>query len=568
MFAKRQRQYENMNLPKDKRFRANVSELFLDNTISADRALSLFEDAQAAGTRHIHDLAKPHPYKSKSHFRKNAARDLRRRLLKGSAWPELYYTDIRVWDIPTQSERTVTCPMMLPHEILNCLCQSNSLDEMLSCSSMSNRAAEHLRKMKEQPKVSNAAGLGLWIDGAPCNWDRTQSLECITLSFPGLQGSNKNIRVPITVLNRRFIIKDQTFEDILEVLSWSFICLSNGRFPLRRHDGSSWGHTDKQRRKDAGQSLLCSAFLVEMRGDWKMFAEILKVPVYNTKSGCCCKCNIKYDSIREFNSNASWRQIENRLSHWQFVNRVLQSGHAISNLFKCPGFDTSCIALDWLHVVDIGVAADFLGNLFWAFLPLQDGSANAARVSSLYRKIQAFYQANNVDNRLKNLTELMLRKKSSASPKIRASASEVRELIGFAKQEAEASLDPTSMHQQTLLEATRHLHSCYSMLSHDAWDKTSMEMHCVKFCMLYKALEDSATAAGKNLWRVKPKMHLFQELCFEDANPADSWTYRDEDFGGYLAASSRSRGGRATIQSVNEAVLNNFEAKFQPLLKH
>ena len=567
MFAKRQRQYEIQDLPKDKRFRANLSELFLDNTISADRTLSLLEDAQAAGTRHLNDLARPNPYKGKSKFRKNAGRDLRRRLLKGSPWPELYYADIRVWDNASQTEQTVTCPMMLPHEIFHCLCNNNSIDEMLSCSSMSKRAAQHLHKMKEQFKVSKGAGLGLWIDGAPCNWDRTQSLECISLSFPGLQGSNKNLRVPITVLNRRFIIKDQTFEDILDVVAWSFICLSNGCFPVRRHDGTSWGDTDKQRRKDAGQSFGCSAFLVEMRGDWKMFAEILKVPVYNTKSGCCCKCNIKYECIRDFNSNASWKQPENRLSHWQFVNRVLQSGHAISNLFKCPGFDTSCIALDWLHVVDIGVAADFLGNLFWALLPLQDGNTKAARVSSLFVKIQAFYQANNVDNRLKTLTKLMLRKKPSASPKIRASASEARALIAFAKHEAEASLDPTNMYQQTILEATLHLHSCYSMLAHNAWDKTSMEMHCVKFCILYKALEAYATAADKNLWRVKPKMHLFQELCFEDANPSDSWTYRDEDFGGYLAASSRCRGGKATIRSVNVMVLNNFRAKFQPHLK-
>ena len=146
MFAKRQRQYEIQDLPKDKRFRANLSELFLDNTISADRTLSLLEDAQAAGTRHLNDLARPNPYKGKSKFRKNAGRDLRRRLLKGSPWPELYYADIRVWDNASQTEQTVTCPMMLPHEIFHCLCNNNSIDEMLSCSSMSKRAAQHCTK--------------------------------------------------------------------------------------------------------------------------------------------------------------------------------------------------------------------------------------------------------------------------------------------------------------------------------------------------------------------------------------------------------------------------------------
>ena len=85
--------------------------------------------------------------------------------------------------------------------------------------------------------------------------------------------------------------------------------------------------------------------------------------------------------------------------------------------------------------------------------------------------------------------------------------------------------------------------------------------------MLYHALEQSAVADNQNFWRVKPKMHLFQELCLEDSNPADQWTYRDEDFGGYLAGISRSRGGKATVCSVNTNVLDKFRSKFSPKLR-
>ena len=140
MFAKRAREYERKDLQPDKRFRANLSELFLDNAISADRALSLLEDANAAGTRHVKDLTKANPYKGKRNFRANASRDLRRRLLKKSPWPPLYYADIVVWDISKQTEVTVKCPMLMPHEVYGCLCVHNGVAETLVCDSMSRNA--------------------------------------------------------------------------------------------------------------------------------------------------------------------------------------------------------------------------------------------------------------------------------------------------------------------------------------------------------------------------------------------------------------------------------------------
>lgn len=68
----------------ERRFRSNVDELFLDNQVSADRIMSVFEDAKLAGTKHISDLCSKTKSKTKKKFRKNAQRDLLRRLLKKS----------------------------------------------------------------------------------------------------------------------------------------------------------------------------------------------------------------------------------------------------------------------------------------------------------------------------------------------------------------------------------------------------------------------------------------------------------------------------------------------------
>jgi hypothetical protein len=82
MFSKKQRYYEEKVKDPERRFRSNVAELFLDNQVSADRIMSVFEDAKLAGTKHISDLCSKTKSKTKKKFRKNAQRDLLRRLLK------------------------------------------------------------------------------------------------------------------------------------------------------------------------------------------------------------------------------------------------------------------------------------------------------------------------------------------------------------------------------------------------------------------------------------------------------------------------------------------------------
>ena len=52
-------------------------------------------------------------------------------------------------------------------------------------------------------------------------------------------------------------------------------------------------------------------------------------------------------------------------------------------------------------------------------------------------------------------------------------------------------------------------------------------------------------------WRLKPKLHMMQELCeLQTDNPSQNWTYQDEDFGGSMAACARVRGGSATAKVV------------------
>ena len=63
-------------------------------------------------------------------------------------------------------------------------------------------------------------------------------------------------------------------------------------------------------------------------------------------------------------------------------------------------------------------------------------------------------------------------------------------------------------------------------------------------------------------WRIKPKMHVFQELveyqCQSGASPSDFWTYKDEDWGGCVAKMGARRGGNSNPCTIAKKVLTRF----------
>ena len=119
MFTKRQRTYQHDEPNPEKRFRHNMAELFLDNQVSADRVQSLLDDAKLANAQHIGDLASRHhsakrnlrqstsstsAAPKKKVFRKNAARNILKKLLKRNEWPPLYEDPILIFNSKTQQE--------------------------------------------------------------------------------------------------------------------------------------------------------------------------------------------------------------------------------------------------------------------------------------------------------------------------------------------------------------------------------------------------------------------------------------------------------------------------------
>ena len=155
---------------------------------------------------------------------------------------------------------------------------------------------DHLRQCKEQSGCTRLLALGIWGDEMPCNWDRTESVAGVSVNLPGLTGTRKALRLPVTALPAKQV-GPNTWHDIMEVVAWSFDALATGVPNAQRHDGSAWLRSDKKRSRlipgrDQASPVPLRAALCEIRADWQFYAKVLHFPAHNKQSGCCwmCRC--------------------------------------------------------------------------------------------------------------------------------------------------------------------------------------------------------------------------------------------------------------------------------------
>ena len=116
--------------------------------------------------------------------------------------------------------------------------------------------------------------------------------------------------------------------------------------------------------------------------------------------------------------------------------------------------------------------------------------------------------------------------------------------------------------EMTIRRIAQELLTCYSQLDPAMYEPATLREACLRFCLQYVSLDK--LFQGQPLWRAKPKLHLFQELCEMQRNcPSHCWTYRDEDFGGAVARYVRRRGGARSFGVASSALLINFALNHQ-----
>jgi hypothetical protein len=207
------------------------------------------------------------------------------------------------------------------------------------------------------------------------------------------------------------------------------------------------------------------------------------------------------------------------------------------------------------------VANEFQANLFLLLLTKMPGSTADARCSALFKTLQTWYSKHPCDSRLDNLVPSML--SGAKGVKLRARGAETRNLIPFTHEMALLHLDSNVPLEAAAKQAAVHLNAMYQNLSESSFCAEKLKMHSRLFALQLVALEKytQATHPESQAWKVKPKLHLMQELAEESfSNPSLVWCYRDEDYGGTIARLARSRGGPCPVLACSRRVLQTFYA--------
>ena len=276
-------------LPATQRFASNVNNLYASNHISARRAMNLTRDAVYAGGAPDRMPVDILSTSGASRIWKGAFK------AQQKLWPEVYWARIRVWNNKRCCEEYEWVAMHLIDEIMDMIAKYGVPEEYGSTEEMDPETRSHLEFVRQQTHIDDLVGIGIHGDGIPCNWDRSESANVLSLNLPGVGGKYKNMRIPLLVLMQSQVSK-HTWDDAMEIVSWSLRRAIFGKPATERHDGQPWLKSDVNRSKRAGD-LRVKSCLVEVRGDWKSFKETFHLPQWNENASICWSCSCTPEQV-------------------------------------------------------------------------------------------------------------------------------------------------------------------------------------------------------------------------------------------------------------------------------
>ena len=160
-----------------------------------------------------------------------------------------------------------------------------------------------------------------------------------------------------------------------------------------------------------------------------------------------------------------------------------------------------------MHCADQGVGSDFLGNLFAYLVAYKmPGTSRLERCRALGRHVDAFYEENDVEDRLKEILpkSFQSEKKKTRPPKLKGNAATTRALIGFGDLIAKQFLSDGDPMEAAMKGAAHHLKNCYESLheANQAFSHTALYNSSKAFALQYGALH--LASGGGVSWKPMP----------------------------------------------------------------
>lgn len=534
-----------------------LGKVFLENHLSARRTHELAVGAVVSGAQKMNSFA------SAGNFGRhpgNMCRDMTRRIARSrvSNFPKPYWVTLQLWDHKEGCVVNEMYPMYLPHELLAYEVEQRGLQQLLA--SPGTELFDLVGSFAQDCEVpaDELVPMGLWGDGVP--FTKSSSLELLTLNFVGDATGQRHVLVGA---DQRCFCQcgckgRHTWDGLFQVLKWSFIMCMLRTWPTRRHDGQEWGQGDGLRSKMAGLMLPCHAGLVQIRGDWMWYCQVLDLPHWGSNFICpWCKANCDDCPWTDVGPDAAWRT--QRIAERDFFNSLKEQGGSPNPLFSSPGVSISTVHVDWLHCVDLGCAADVLGCTLWEALPFLHGSSRKMQVRSLWRKLQRYYSSASVSSKLEKLSVEGLWRRNAKAPKLSAKGAQCRGVLPFSHQLASEIFAQTQCnHWGLITKCNQELLSLSQVVMERPYRARVASAHCLAFASTWASL----TQEEGSVWVLKPKLHMLQE-CVEMFStkfgpPSNYWTYKDEDLGGQCAALAHRRGGGISRAGFGERLLKRI----------
>ena len=100
--------------------------------------------------------------------------------------------------------------------------------------------------------------------------------------------------------------------------------------------------------------------------------------------------------------------------------------------------------------------------------------------------------------------------KATQPPKLRAKAAQARGLVPYAAFAAAEFMKSGFVDDTLVADMATELAVCYERLSPAKFHREFLAFHRKRYCHLAVEMERRHDGVS---WRLKPKIHLFQELC-------------------------------------------------------
>ena len=195
---------------------------------------------------------------------------------------------------------------------------------------------------------------------------------------------------------------------------------------------------------------------------------------------------------------------------------MLRNRGRVCPLLTAPWVKTKIFRFDWLHVADLGVAPDFIGNFLEELMAVVPGNGKKEKCRALTADLLGWYDDEQVQDRFDCILPTMFEPKNGAY-KMRGSAAKLRSLVPWIYKISVEMLDTSIPKYAAMAQAAYHLDQCYSAPSADHTDpQACMKERSVKFALQYVARHDFWNHVDDKAWRLKPKLHLFLHICGDD----------------------------------------------------